>query len=85
MGIRAALLAEAGFTGDEAILEGKMGYRNVMMPDSSYDPEAITGGWGDGWVVSEIGFKPYPSGVILHAAMDAPRSIVLNTISAPTT
>jgi 2-methylcitrate dehydratase PrpD len=83
MGVRATLLAEAGFTGDEAIFEGEMGYGNVMTPDGSYDPEAITEGWGDEWAVSEIGFKPYPSGVISHAAMDALRSIVLEHDFSP--
>lgn len=83
MGVRGALLAEAGFTGDEAILEGEMGYGNVMTPNGSYDPDVISEGWGEDWAVSEIGFKPYPSGVISHAAMDALRSIVLEHELAP--
>lgn len=78
MGVRAASLARLGFTGDGAILEGDMGYGNVMTPDGTYDPTPITDHLGEEWRgVVDIGFKPYPSGVITHAAMEALRELVL--------
>jgi 2-methylcitrate dehydratase PrpD len=77
VGVRAAFLASDGFTGDEAILEGEMGYGEVMSPGGDYDPSEITEGLGDAWAVPDIGYKPYPSGVITHAAMDALREIVV--------
>ncbi|MFD1642956.1 MmgE/PrpD family protein [Halohasta litorea] len=77
-GVRAALLAENGFTADNEILEGKIGYGEVMTTDGSYDPEIITEGLGEEWAVLDLGFKPHPSGVITHAAMDALRTLVID-------
>lgn len=83
MGIRSALLAQDGFTADPGILEGDIGYSNVMTTDGAYDPEEITEGLGEEWAVHDIGYKPYPSGVITHAAMDAMRTIVRNNDIVP--
>ncbi|WP_081927363.1 MmgE/PrpD family protein [Halobellus rufus] len=76
MGVRSALLARDGFTADTEILEGDIGYSQVMTVDGAYDPEEITDGLGEEWAVRDIGYKPYPSGVITHAAMDAMRTLV---------
>lgn len=78
MGLRATLLAKNGFTADDAILEEDNGYGEIMTPDGSYDPEAITDELGNEWAVNEIVFKPYPSGVITHAAMEALRRITVS-------
>lgn len=75
-GVRAALLAERGFTADPNILDGDLGYGTVMSPGGTYDPDVIEAGH-DEWGVLDIGYKPYPSGVITHAAMDALRDLVL--------
>lgn len=75
-GVRAALLAADGFTGDDAILEGDIGYGAVMTPDDGYDPIEITQELGERWAVTDIGYKPYPSGVITHAAMEALRDLL---------
>lgn len=83
MGLRAALLAREGFTADEAILDDDNGYGAVMTSDDSYDPEAVTDGLGGDWAVTDIVFKPYPSGVITHAAMEAMRRIVTEQNLAP--
>ena len=76
-GVRAALLAQSGFTADPHILEGANGYGEVMTPNGTYDPTEITEGRGE-WAVADIGFKPHPSGVITHAAMDALRTVVID-------
>lgn len=76
VGLRATLLARDGFTADPDVLEEKLGYGNVMTPDGEYDPSEVTDGLGRDWNVTDIGFKPYPSGVITHAAMDAMRTLV---------
>lgn len=77
-GLRAAMLADRGWTADRNVLEGEMGYGAVMTLDDGYDPEAILAGLDDPdpWAVADIGYKPYPSGVITHAAMDALRGLV---------
>ena len=78
MGVRSAKLAANGFTADTSVFEGDIGYGNVMTVDGSYDPEALTAELGETWAVMDIGYKPYPSGVITHAAMDAFREIVVD-------
>jgi 2-methylcitrate dehydratase PrpD len=78
IGVRSALLAAEGFTSDDAILEGKIGYGEVMTTDGSYDPSEITDDLGEEWAVLDLGFKPHPSGVITHAAMDALRTLVID-------
>ena len=75
-GVRAALLASDGFTADEAILEENLGYGQVMTPGGEYKPAEITDELGETWAVTDIGYKPYPSGVITHAAMEAMRDLV---------
>lgn len=81
-GLRAAVLAKEGFTGDEEIMDGEMGYGMVMSPNGDYDRELITKGSGE-WGVLDLGLKPYPSGVISHAAMEAMRRIVVEYDLAP--
>ncbi|MFB6133658.1 MAG: MmgE/PrpD family protein [Halanaeroarchaeum sp.] len=76
-GVRAALLASRGFTADPDILDGGLGYGTVMSPGGTYDPTVIEEG-GDQWGVRDVGYKPYPSGVITHAAMDALRDLVID-------
>ncbi|MFC7157024.1 MmgE/PrpD family protein [Halomarina halobia] len=83
MGIRAALLADSGFTADEAIFEDELGYGSVMNPSGEYDPSIITTDLGERWGVSDVGFKPYPSGVITHAAMEALRRLVVDADLTP--
>ena len=88
MGIRAALLAREGWSSDRSVLEGELGYGTVMTLEDAYDPTAITDGLdalarsgergretNAEWATSDIGYKPYPSGVITHAAMDATRRV----------
>ncbi len=77
MGVRAAKLASSGFTADTNIFGGEIGYGAVMTIGDTYDPEALTADLGETWAVMDIGYKPYPSGVITHAAMEALRDIVL--------
>lgn len=85
MGVRSTLLADEGFTADEAVFEGDLGYGEVMTMHDGYDPAEITEGLGESWNVTDIGYKPYPSGVITHAAMDAMRNLVLENDLTPET
>lgn len=83
MGLRAALLADEGFTADPDVFDGELGYGQVMTPDGSYDPDVLTDGLGETWAVMDIGYKPYPSGVITHAAMDAFREVLVERDLGP--
>jgi 2-methylcitrate dehydratase PrpD len=87
VGLRAALLADRGWTADRNVLEGDLGYGAVMTVGDGYDPGTVLDGLDDPdpWAVADIGFKPYPSGVITHAAMDALRDLVLAHDLSPAT
>jgi 2-methylcitrate dehydratase PrpD len=76
-GVRAAMLANNGFTADPEILQGDLGYCEVMTHDHGHNPSEAVNEFGSDWAVLDIGFKPYPSGVITHAAMDALRDLIL--------
>jgi 2-methylcitrate dehydratase PrpD len=67
-GLRAALLAEAGFTGAEEILEGDRGFFRALCPDSQ--PGRVLAEAG-GWKLPETSIKPYPSCRHTHPAIDA--------------
>jgi 2-methylcitrate dehydratase PrpD len=76
MGARAALLADEGFGATDEMLGGGMGYGSVMNPTGTFDEGDIRESPGGRRGVEDVGLKPYPSGVITHAAMEATRRLV---------
>jgi 2-methylcitrate dehydratase PrpD len=68
-GLLSALLADEGLNASECAIEGDHGYMAVASPKPEY--ERILEGLGERWVVPDIAFKPYASGVATHAAIDA--------------
>jgi 2-methylcitrate dehydratase PrpD len=68
-GISAARLAQQGFEGPRDPLEGLRGFFNVF--GGSRDPGKITQRLGEEWEMLNVQLKPYPSGVVLHALIDA--------------
>lgn len=67
-GIHAALLAEAGFTGDPEALNGRFGFIRLFAATENIPPLAL--GKPFELIRSGIIFKPYPSGAPTHAAID---------------
>lgn len=68
-GLLSALMAEEGLDAAEDAIEGKIAYATAAAPKPKL--EAITDRLGEMWVVPDIAFKPYASGVATHAAIDA--------------
>jgi 2-methylcitrate dehydratase PrpD len=67
-GVSSALLAAEGFTGTPDLLDTDRGWLRLYTSDArSHD---VVSGLGDRWAVNENGFKPYPCGVVAHAAID---------------
>jgi 2-methylcitrate dehydratase PrpD len=68
-GLRAAILAQRGFTSSDAALEGPNGYLDVFteQPDLS----ALTEGLGTRFEITRNTYKPYPCGVVIHPIIDA--------------
>ncbi|HUG35543.1 MAG TPA: MmgE/PrpD family protein [Candidatus Limnocylindrales bacterium] len=70
-GVVAALLAQAGFTGPDRVLEGEHGFYAAFA--GGHDEARLTAGLdtlGRGWEISELTYKPYPCGSIAHPYMD---------------
>jgi 2-methylcitrate dehydratase PrpD len=68
-GLVAALAAQVGFSGPDQPLEGPRGFAQVMGEHPNLD--ALTDGLGEHWEALHNTYKPYPCGIVLHAAIDA--------------
>jgi 2-methylcitrate dehydratase PrpD len=68
-GLAAAQLARRGFEGPARPLEGLRGFMNVF--GGANDASQVTGRLGKHWEMTQVAFKPYPCGVVLHALVDA--------------
>lgn len=67
-GLTSALLAADGFTGTSNLLDPGRGWLRLYASEPQTDE--LASGLGDRWAVNENGFKPYPCGVVAHAAID---------------
>jgi 2-methylcitrate dehydratase PrpD len=74
-GMRAALLARAGFYGPRTVFEGVHGlfhgFANTL--DGNYDE--VIGDLGRRWVIETLAFKPYPCGTMTHPYIDCARRL----------
>jgi len=67
-GLIAAFLAERGFTSSERALEAPRGFANVLSSDAKLNE--LIDGLGDTWELAWNAYKPFPCGIVLHAAID---------------
>ena len=72
-GITAALLAQAGATGPEAVFEGRFGLfaSHVQDPAAVKDFGRISEGLGTIWESRRASFKPFPAAHVIHPYIDA--------------
>lgn len=68
-GILAAMLAKKGFTGADAIFEGKGGFCRAMA--NGYDLSRLTDGLGKKYFINDQRFVRYVVGGAIHSAIDA--------------
>jgi 2-methylcitrate dehydratase PrpD len=68
-GLLAALFAQRGYEAAPAALEGKLGWARAM-GDVPHLPE-ISGALGHRWEFRSNTYKPYPSGIVFHAVIEA--------------
>jgi 2-methylcitrate dehydratase PrpD len=76
-GIRAALLARAGFVGPRTVFEGVHGLFHGFAHTRAGDYAALTGDFGTRWVTDTLAFKPYPCGTMAQPYIDCARQRVL--------
>jgi 2-methylcitrate dehydratase PrpD len=79
-GLRAALLARAGFFGPRTVFEGVHGlfYGFAHTTEGNYD--ALIGDFGERWVIETLAFKPYPCGTMAHPYIDCARRLAARGI-----
>jgi 2-methylcitrate dehydratase len=75
-GVRAALLAERGYTGPAHVLDGKEGLTHCLGPE--WRLAALTEGLGQDWRIPRCGMKLFPTEALTHA----PISAVLDLVTA---
>jgi 2-methylcitrate dehydratase PrpD len=81
-GLRAALLARAGFTGPRTVLEGVHGLFHGFAHTTKGDYDALIGDFGAKWVTETLAFKPYPCGTMTHPYIDCARRLGARGIKA---
>ncbi|QRM33103.1 MmgE/PrpD family protein [Microvirga sp. VF16] len=69
-GVRAAILAAAGWQGSRDILDGEKGFW-IMAGSDRCDFDLLTDRLGSRWTIEEVSLKPYPACRWLHAALEA--------------
>jgi 2-methylcitrate dehydratase PrpD len=79
-GIRAALLARAGFVGPRTVFEGVHGLFHGFAHTTEGDYDALTGEFGTRWVTNTLAFKPYPCGTMAQPYIDCARRLAARGI-----
>src|SRR5216684_3364757 len=81
-GLRAALLARAGFTGPRTVFEGTHGLFHGFANTTQGNYAALTGDFGARWVTETLAFKLYPCGTMTHPYIDCARRLGARGIKA---
>lgn len=69
-GLRAAMMARAGFDGPRTVLEGPHGFFRAFAPTATPQFSYLKTGIGDTWMMQDITFKPYACGTMIHPYID---------------
>ena len=70
VGVHAARIGGAGFLGPRTVFEGTHGFFNAFAHTSKGDFEALLGGFGEGWLMQGLTFKPYATGTMNQPYID---------------
>lgn len=73
-GVLAALMAQKGYSGTEAIFEGKEGFKDVYGPD--WDDRVLTEGLGESFRIMTCSMKAFPTEALTHTHLSAAIKIV---------
>ncbi len=79
-GVLAALMAQKGYTGTEAVFEGKEGLMDVYGPDWAMDK--MVGGLGENYKILECSMKAFPTEALTHTHISAVlKAVTENNVS----
>jgi 2-methylcitrate dehydratase PrpD len=81
-GLRAALLAQAGFVGPRTVFEGVHGLFHGFAHTAQGDYDALIGDFGTRWVTDTLAFKPYPCGTMAQPYIDCAKRLAARGIGA---
>lgn len=69
-GVRAAMLAATGYSGPVELFEGKEGVFQVL-GNVKWDPETMVGGLGTDYLITDCGYKAFPTEALTHQPITA--------------
>lgn len=81
-GLRAAHLAQAGFTGPLSVFEGAHGLYKAFAPSKTPDFGKLLDGLGQRWVMETLAFKPYACGTMTQPFVDCALRLAASGIKA---
>ena len=81
-GLRAALLAQAGFVGPRTVSEGVHGLFHGFAHTTRGDYQALIGDFGTRWVTDTLAFKPYPCGTMAQPYIDCARRLAARGVKS---
>ena len=81
-GLRAALLAQAGFVGPRTVFEGVHGLFHGFAHTTRGDYQALIGDFGTRWVTDTLAFKPYPCGTMAQPYIDCARRLAARGVKS---
>jgi 2-methylcitrate dehydratase len=73
-GVFAALMAQKGYSGTEAVFEGKEGLMDVFGP--AWDNDKLLGGLGDSYRILNCSMKAFPTEALTHTHLSAVLKVV---------
>jgi 2-methylcitrate dehydratase len=73
-GVFAALMAQKGYTGTEAVFEGKEGFMDVFGPD--WDEDKLLGDLGKKFKILECSMKAFPTEALTHTHITATLKVI---------
>lgn len=73
-GLFAALMAQKGYSGTEAVFEGKEGFMDCFRPD--WDIDALVGSLGENYKILECSMKAFPTEALTHTHITATLQVV---------
>lgn len=80
-GVFAALMAQKGYSGTEAVFEGKEGLMDVFGPD--WDLDALFGTLGKQFKILECGMKAFPTEALTHTHISALLKVITENDITP--
>ena len=81
-GIRAALMARAGFIGPRTVFDGPNGIYRAFTPSVKPDFAPLVHDLGRGWLTPSIAFKPYACGTMTQPFIDCARMMAADGVRA---